>query len=300
MPYEMLLIQVALVLLTAPLIQGVIKNTKARFQSRRGPGYLQPYYDYAKFLRKDYVISPTTSWVFHVAPYVYFGTAAAAALFVPTFMTQGVTFNNLFILVYVSALGRFFLAAASLDAGSSFGGMGGSREMFIAVLVEPILMLSLFTVAMGAQTTTLSGMAAWASGTGLTFSGILAALAFLIVLVAETGRIPVDNPDTHLELTMIHEGMVLEYSGRPTGLIFWAASVKQLVLIVVFVNLFIPWSPPFVEGTALTGLLFGVKVLATAVLLAAIETSTNKIRLFRAPGLLAAGGVLAMLALAAQ
>ena len=300
MPYESLLIQVALVLLLAPLVQGVIKNTKARFQSRRGPGYLQPYYDYAKFLRKDYVVSPTVSWVFHVAPYVYFGSAVAAALFVPTLMNTGVTFNNLFILVYVFALGRFFLAAASLDAGSAFGGMGGSREMYIAVLVEPILMLTLFSVAMGAQTTTLSGMAAWASGTGLTFSGILAALAFLIVLVAETGRIPVDNPDTHLELTMIHEAMLLEYSGRPTGLIFWASAVKQLVLIVVFVNLFIPWNPPFVEGTAMAGVLFAVKVLATAVLLAVIETSTNKIRLFRAPGLLAAGGVLALLALAAQ
>ncbi len=300
MPYESLLIQVVLVLLLAPLVQGVIKNTKARFQSRRGPGYLQPYYDYAKFLRKDYVVSPTVSWVFHVAPYIYFGAAVAAALFVPTLMSTGVTFNNLFILVYVFALGRFFLAAASLDAGSAFGGMGGSREMYIAVLVEPILMLTLFSVAMGAQTTTLSGMAAWASGTGLTFSGLLAALAFLIVLVAETGRIPVDNPDTHLELTMIHEGMVLEYSGRPTGLIFWAASVKQLVLIVVFVNLFVPWVPPFVEGTVLSGALFALKVLATAVLLAAIETSTNKIRLFRAPGLLAAGGVLALLALAAQ
>ncbi|MHC1711266.1 MAG: respiratory chain complex I subunit 1 family protein [Solidesulfovibrio sp.] len=295
-----LVIQTVLVIALAPLIQGIVKNTKARLQSRRGPGYFQPYFDFCKFLRKDSVVSPTVSWVFHLAPYVYFGTSVVAALLVPTILNTGATFNNLFILVYLFALGRFFLAAAALDAGSAFGGMGGSREMFIGVLVEPILMLSLFTVALGAGTTSLSGMATWAAGGGLTFSGLLAALSFLIVLVAETGRIPVDNPDTHLELTMIHEAMVLEYSGRSVGLIFWASTIKQLVFILLFVNLFLPWSLPFMDGGSMVGVSLALKVLLTALLLACIESSTNKIRLFRVPGLMAAGGVLALLAVVAQ
>lgn len=295
------LLQAIVIVLLAPLIQGIVKNTKARLQSRRGPAYFQPYYDYAKYLKKDSVISPTVSWIFHFAPYIYFATTIGAATMVPTVFTHsGIQFDNLFTLVYLFALGRFFLAAASLDAGSSFGGMGGSREMFISVLVEPPLMLALFTVAYNADSTGLSAMAAAAGASPVTFSALLAAVSFLMITIAETGRIPVDNPDTHLELTMVHEGMVLEYSGRPVGLIFWASAIKQLIFILLLVNLFVPWQPEgFTSGLfAATWMLF--KVVLAAALLAAMETSTNKIRLFRVPGLMAAAGVVSLLALVAQ
>lgn len=295
------ILQVIGLVLLAPLVQGIIKNTKGRLQSRRGPGYFQSYFDFAKFLKKDQVVSPTVSWIFHSAPYVYFASAIGAAALVPTIFTPGaVQFDNLFVLVYLLALGRFFLALASLDAGSSFGGMGGSREMFISVLVEPALMLTIFTVAFTAGSTVLATMAQAAAQAPLSLAAVLAAIAFLIITVAETGRIPVDNPDTHLELTMVHEGMVLEYSGRPVGLIFWASAVKQLVFILLLINLFVPWNVFGQETAWLTALGLVIKVLAAAVLLAAIETSTNKMRLFRVPGLMVAAGCLSLLAIVAQ
>ncbi|HWR41778.1 respiratory chain complex I subunit 1 family protein [Sporomusa sp.] len=296
-----ILAQAIVIVFLAPLIQGIIKNTKGRLQSRRGPGYLQPYYDFVKFLKKDSVVSPTVSWIFHFAPYIYFATAIGAAALVPTVVTNaGVKFDNLLVLVYLFALGRFFLAAASLDAGSSFGGMGGSREMFISVLVEPPLMLALFTVTFSANSNSLSTMASAVTSAPITFSALLAAVAFIIITVAETGRIPVDNPDTHLELTMVHEGMVLEYSGRPVGLIFWASAIKQLVFVLLLVNLFIPWNLPGFDSQPFIAPWMFVKVVLAAVLLACIETSTNKIRLFRVPGLMAAAGVFSLLALIAQ
>lgn len=295
------IIQVIALVILAPLVQGIIKNTKGRLQSRRGPGYFQPYFDFAKFLAKDSVISPTVSWVFHFAPYIYFATAIGAAALVPTVFTgPGMQFDNLFTLVYLFALGRFFLAIASLDAGSSFGGMGGSREMFISVLVEPALMITLFTVAFNANSTVLSSMASAAAGAPVSLSTVLAAAAFLIITVAETGRVPVDNPDTHLELTMVHEGMVLEYSGRPVGLIFWASTIKQFIFILILVKLFIPWDFPGFDSTMMSAVSVGIKVLFMAVLLACIESSTNKMRLFRVPGLMAAAGCLSLLALVAQ
>ena len=180
MSITIIFIQALVITLCAPFIQGVIKKAKCRMQSRRGPGCFQPYYDFAKFLKKDSVVSPTVSWIFHLAPYIYFATAIGAAALAPTAATpNGVRFDNLFVLVYLFALGRFFLAAASLDAGSSFGGMGGSREMFISVLVEPPLMLALFTVAFGANSTSLSAMAHTAESSAVSFSAVLAAAAFL-------------------------------------------------------------------------------------------------------------------------
>ena len=301
MSITMITIQTILIVLMAPLIQGIVKNTKARLQSRRGPGYFQPYYDFAKYLKKDSVISPTVSWVFHFAPYIYFATAIGAAAMAPTIFTQvGVQFDSIFILVYMFGLGRFFLAAASLDAGSTFGGMGGSREMFISVLVEPALMLALFTVAFNANSTNIGAMAAASGAMPVTFSSILAAISFLIIIIAETGRIPVDNPDTHLELTMIHEAMVLEYSGRPIGLIFWASTIKQVVFILLLVNLFIPWYPEGFDSVLLIAIGMFIKLVLVAVLLALIEASTNKMRLFRMPGLMAAASVFSLLALVAQ
>ncbi len=297
------LAQAAMVASLAPLVAGLIKTAKARLQNRRGPGILQPYYDLAKFLGKDSVVSPTTSWLFAVAPSVYFaaalGAAALSPVLAPLASGLGMGLADLFMLLYLFALGRFFLALASLDAGSSFGGMGGSREMFIAVLAEPAILLALLAVALPAKSTGLTAMAASAAGAKWALSEVFAAVAFFIVLVAETGRIPVDNPDTHLELTMVHEGMILEYSGRPLGLIHWAVAIKQLVMITLFAVLFLPGAPfswpPLAQAAVLA-----VKVAATALALAAAETATNKMRLFRVPAFMTVSGVLALLALVAR
>lgn len=277
--------------LTAPLVAGIIKVCKARLQNRRGPGLLQVYYDLGKLLQKDSMVSPTASWIFTFAPYLYFAGAFGAAALLST--------GDLFALLYLLAVGRFFLALASLDAGSTFGGMGGSREMYINVLVEPVLLLTLLTVAARASSTKLAAMAAAAAITPFSLPYIFAAVAFLIILVAETGRIPVDNPDTHLELTMIHEAMVLEYSGRKLGLIFLAAASKQLTFILLFTILFFPWQPVGLSPL-MAIFLFVAKVVLTAVALAVIETSTNKMRLFKVPGFMGVAGMLALLALVAQ
>ncbi|HBV87138.1 MAG TPA: formate hydrogenlyase [Desulfosporosinus sp.] len=293
-----MLLQVVVLAVLAPLVAGVIKNTKGKMQSRRGPGYFQVYYDLRKFFKKDNVFSPTVSWIFKAAPYIYFATALGAAALVPTLLfDRGLHYDNIFVLIYMLGLGRFFLALASLDAGSSFGGMGGSREMFINILVEPVLMLTLFTVALRANGTGMSQMASASASSGISLSAILAAIAFLILTVAETGRIPVDNPDTHLELTMVHEGMVLEYCGRSVGLIFWGSALKQLVTILLMVNFFLPWNP---AGSLPPVVWMILKVLVIAVVLAGIETSTNKMRLFRLPGLLIATGCLSLLAIIAM
>ena len=285
-----------LVLAAAPLAAGFIKKVKALLQNRRGFPVYQPYLDLDKLLHKDSVVSPTTSYVFASAPYIYFAAAFTAAG-LSCLTSLGVT-ADFFLVVYVLALGRFFLAVASLDAGSTFGGMGGSREMFISVLVEPALLLALLTLALPAGTTGLAAMADEAVQSSLTVPYAMAAAAFFIVLVAETGRVPVDNPDTHLELTMVHEGMVLEYSGRELALIHWAAMMKQFTLLMLFGRLFIPWAP-FDAGIAAV-LWMGVKIGFGAVLLGLCETSTNKMRLFKLPVLLAVSGILSLLALIAQ
>lgn len=288
------IIKVIVLVLLAPLLQGIIKNTKGRFQSRRGPRYLQPYFDFIKFLRKDSVMSPTVSWVFHFTPYICFAASIGAAVLITiTFTKTGVKFDNLFIIAYLFGLSRFFLTIASLDTGSAFGGMGGSREMFFSVLEEPSLMLTVFTVA-------LNPMTSMGAHKPISLSSVLSAVAFIIILVAATGRIPVDNPDTHLELTMVHEGMILEYSGRPVGLLLWASTIKQLVLTLVAVNLFIPWNLPSFGSIDMSVVSMIIKVILVAILLACIETSTNKLRLFRVPGFITAAGFLSLLALVAQ
>ena len=289
-------IQALGVVLLAPLVAGMIKTAKARMQNRRGPKLFQVYFDLIKLLHKDSVVSPTVSWIFNLAPYIYFAGAVAAAALVPVSASRSSGVGDIFTLIYLLALGRFFLVLASLDAGSAFGGMGGAREMFIAVLVEPALLLSMMTVAFKAQSTNLGLMASMVENSPLSLAYVFAAVAFFIVLLAETGRIPVDNPDTHLELTMIHEGMTLEYSARKLALIFWASAVKQLVMILLFVLLFLPGN---VFGSEMfSGIV--LKVLLVAMVIAIAETSTNKLRLFKVPDFLAVSCLLSLLALVAQ
>jgi formate hydrogenlyase subunit 4 len=307
------LFQIALVLLLAPLITGFNRVFKARVQTRQGPSLIQPYRDLYKLLRKGMVIPETASWIFSATPLVLFVTTLLASLLIPTVCARAPlsVFGGVLAVVYLLALGRFFLALGGLDAGSSFGGLGSSREMTISAIAEPALMLALFTVALGANTsvaigsgsTNLSIVALSELGHSWLFlapSQMLAFAALFIVLIAETGRIPVDNPATHLELTMIHEAMILEYSGSYLALIEWAAAIKQLLLMTILVNIFFPfglsmtWAPAAVLSSLLWFLL---KLLLLSLVVGVVEVSNAKMRLFRVPELLAVAFVLGALAL---
>jgi formate hydrogenlyase subunit 4 len=251
------------------------------------------------------VIPDTASWVFGATPYVLFVTTLLAGLMIPTVSARAPLSmaGGVLAVVYLLALGRFFLALAGLDTGSSFGGLGSSREMTISAIAEPALMLAVFTVALSAGSTNLSTVAESALGQSWRFlapSQMLAFAALFVVLIAETGRIPVDNPATHLELTMIHEAMILEYSGPLLALIEWSASIKQLVLMTLLVNVFFPfglspdWSAPALASSLL---LFVAKLLLLAGVVVLVETTNAKLRLFRVPELLAVAFVLSALAL---
>lgn len=298
-------LQTALLLLLAPLVTGCIRNWKAKLQNRRGARIWQPYLDLAKFLRKDMVISEHASWVFRAAPYLVFITAILVGLMVPLVCIQAPLslFGGVLAVVGLLALGRFFLALGGLDPASAFGGMGSSREMTIAAIAEPALMLALFTVAITVGSTDISQIVAAAQAPDwklLDPTHLMAFAALFVVLLAETGRIPIDNPATHLELTMIHEAMLLEYSGRYLALMEWGASIKQLVLMALLANVFIPVGLAGDNSMASLGLglaffLGKIALLSAAVVL--VETANAKLRLFRVPDLLSAALVLATLAL---
>ncbi len=298
-------LQLVLLLLVAPLLSGIIKTLKARLQTRRGPGVLQSYRDIFKLLRKGMVIPETASWIFSATPYIVFVTAALVGLMIPMTTTDAPLslFGGVLAVVYLLALGRFFLALGGLDAGSSFGGLGSSREMTLSAIAEPAMMLAIFTVALAASSTNLSEMAKVAVSQSWKFlapSQMLAFAALFIVLIAETGRIPVDNPATHLELTMIHEAMILEYSGPYLALLEWGASIKQLVLMTLVVNTFFPfglsadWTA---RGLGLGLIFYLTKMVLLACLIVLVETTNAKLRLFRVPELLMVSFILGALAL---
>jgi formate hydrogenlyase subunit 4 len=299
------LAQLSLFLIISPLVTGVIRTMKARFQTRRGPSIWQPYLDLYKLLRKGMIIPDTASWLFSATPYVVFLTAAMVSLMIPMVATEAPLslFGGVLAVVYLLALGRFFLALGGLDTGTSFGGLGSSREMTISAIAEPAMMVAIFTVAIAANSTNLSEVAKSAVGQSWRFlapSQMLAFGALFIVLIAETGRIPVDNPATHLELTMIHEAMILEYSGPYLALIEWGASLKQLVLMTLLVNTFVPFglSPGWNVSGIATGLGFYLlKLLIICCLIVLVETTNAKMRLFRVPELLAVAFILGALAL---
>ena len=298
-------LQTLLLLALSPLVTGCIRNWKAKLQNRRGPRVWQPYLDLAKFLRKDMVISEHASWIFRAMPYVLFLSTLVAGLMMPLISVAAPLslFGGALAFVGLLALGRFFLALGGLDPASAFGGMGSSREMTISAIAEPALMLAIFTVAITARSTNLSQMLLVAQGPAfhwLNPAHLLAFAALFIVLLAETGRIPVDNPATHLELTMIHEAMVLEYSGRYLALIEWSASLKQFILMALLVNIFFPLgiaTDLTVPALAVSLAWFFAKLLALAGAVVLVETTNAKLRLFRVPDLLSAAFILAALAL---
>jgi formate hydrogenlyase subunit 4 len=294
----LLLLNLALALLLAPLLNGIIKTAKAGWQNRRGPSILQPWYDLLKYLSRESVVSEHASWLFVVAPYVYFAAHLAAAALVPTVIAQsplgGV--GDVVLLVGLLALARFTLALAALDTASNFAGMGTSRELAFASLVEPALMLALFALALPAGSTALGALVGSGS---VSVAQVLALAALFIVAIAETGRLPVDNPDTHLELTMAHEGMLLEYAGRPLGLLLWATHIKQLVVLSLIAALLFPWG--IARDATLGALLVGgasylVKLGGLALALVVVETTNVKLRIFRVPELLGAASLLGLLA----
>ena len=298
--------QTIVLLVLSPLIVGLVRKVKARLQLRRGASIVQPYADLVKLFRKQPVVSTTTSWIFTATPYIVFASTLAAGLLVPVFASKTpLNFaGNIIALVYLLALGTFFLMLAGLDAGSAFGGMGSSREAIVASLTEPAMILSIFAIALTAGSTNLSTIVhknALLEGIVTDPSPHLMAFAALVIVaIAETGRVPVDNPATHLELTMIHEAMILEYSGRYLALVEWAAGLKLLVFLTLIANVFAPWGiATTLEPTALAiGLaIYLVKVSGMAVLIGVIESMFAKLRLFRVTDLLGVAFILALLGL---
>ncbi|MGE5061478.1 MAG: respiratory chain complex I subunit 1 family protein [Betaproteobacteria bacterium] len=297
-------LQLAIVMFGSPLLVGLIRKAKARLQARRGAPVFQPYADIRKLLSKETVVSENTSWLFRFTPYLLATTMMLSALIVPVLSTRTTLgfMGNIIALIYLFLLGTFFLALVGLDAGSAFGGMGASREVAIAALAEPTVLIAIFGIALRAGTTSLDGMITRFAAEPLLMLNtghLLAFFAFFIVALAENGRLPVDNPTTHLELTMIHEAMILEYSGRYLALVEWAAGMKLFLFLTLLSNLFFPWgvaldNTPVALVIALIALAIKLVVFVGAIAL--LETSVAKLRLFRVPELLAGSFTIALLA----
>ena len=283
------IVQALVLLAFAPLIAGIINKVKAFLQKRQGASVLQEYFDLRKWWKKPTILTPHTSVIFILAPVAYFVTSFLAASMVPGFLAGQVSISDAFVFVYILALGRFFMTLSSMDAATSFGGMGGSREIYISVLVEPAVMLAILINSLRYHSTTLSSMVIDYDGAYLTVSAALACVAFFLVILAENSRLPVDNPDTHLELTMIHEGMTLQYSGPLLTLIHLGSMLKIMVFLTLFGALYLPLAVPL-----------AVKILFGAVLIGVVEILNNKMRLFKVRVYLGAAIVLLLLAIIAE
>ncbi|MBL8668167.1 MAG: NADH-quinone oxidoreductase subunit H [Rhodospirillales bacterium] len=296
-------LQMLLVLAIAPLLTGFVRWVKARMLRRRGASPLQPYRDLLRLVRKEVVLAESASWLFRVAPYLVFTAIWVAAALIPTFAT-GLLFSwsaDMIAIVALLGTARFFLALAGMDVGTSFGGLGSSREMMIASVAEPAMLMAVFTLSLLAGSTQLSAVANFMldQSVGLRISLGLVLVALLIVSIAENARIPVDNPSTHLELTMVHEAMVLEYSGRHLAMIEAAAFLKLVLYASLIACVFAPWGMA-AAGDGFFAYLVGtgvylLKLAVAGVLLAAFETSIAKMRVFRVPEFLGAALMLGLL-----
>ncbi len=300
------LIQALLLIAIAPLVSGVIARMKARIQNRHGASLWRPYADLLKLFRKQDLIPNTASVLFRFAPTILFAATAAAAAFVPMLHPAalfGVS-GDIILLVYLLAIGRFFLMLGAMDGGSSFGGLGASREALVSALAEAPLLLALISVAILSHTVSLSGIVLTTVQQGpLHLSAVYAfALgALVLIAIAETGRIPVDNPSTHLELTMIHEAMVLEYSGPSLALIEWASAIKLTLIMAMLAGIFAPWgmaTSASIAALLLAPLALIFKLTVLAVSIAVIESSIAKLRIYLIPDFLGMASALAILAVA--
>ncbi|OIP08808.1 MAG: formate hydrogenlyase [Betaproteobacteria bacterium CG2_30_59_46] len=294
--------QTLLFILAAPLLAGWVKRVKCHLQNRAAPAVWQPYRDLAKLIKKNLVLAENASWLFRAVPYIVFGATLLAAAAVPLIAVHLPTsaIADVIVLVGFFALARFFTALAALDIGTAFGGMGASREMTVAALAEPAMLMAVFTLAMTAHSTNLSVATETVLQAGLVLrpSFLFALLALLMVAVAECGRIPVDNPATHLELTMLHEAMILEYNGRHLALIEWAAQIKLMIYAVLIIDFFFPWgiASEFSASALSVGVLaVTAKLMLLAMLLVVWETVLAKMRLFRVPQFLGFAFLLALL-----
>ncbi len=296
-------LQMLLVVAVAPLLTGLVRKAKARLMRRQGAPITQPYRDLLRLMRKEVVLAENASWLFRITPYMVFAATWVAAAIIPTFAT-GLMFNwtaDIIALVALLGSARFFLALAGMDVGTSFGGLGSSREMMIASMAEPAMLLTVFSVALVAGSTQLSTIAHVMASpeVGLRVSLGLALVGLIIVALAENARIPVDNPSTHLELTMVHEAMVLEYSGRHLAMIELAASLKMVLYLSLIAAIFLPFG--MADGRAGIAA-FGVgllsylaKLAAGGLALAVFEVSIAKMRVFRVPDFLGAALMMSLL-----
>jgi formate hydrogenlyase subunit 4 len=296
------LFELSLFVCGAPLLAGWIKWCKCRLQNRRAPSLLQPYRELAKLFRKRPVVAEQASWLFEAAPYFIFASVALAAAVVPFIAVHLPTayVADVIVLVGLFALGRFFLVLAGMDVGTAFGGMGSSREMTIASLSEPAMLMAVFALAMSASTTNLASAIDYLLDNGLLLrpSFVFALGGLTLVAIAETGRVPVDNPATHLELTMIHEAMILEYSGKYLALIEWAGQIRLMIYAVLIANIFLPWG--IAETLSPAALARGIaaiagKLMVLGALLAVAETLVAKMRLFRVQEFLGFAYILSLL-----
>lgn len=298
-------LEMTLVVGLAPLLIGWVRRVKAYVYGRRGPSLVQPYRDLVRLLLKDALIPENASWIYRTAPYVVFAAIWVAAALIPTF-AAGLIFHwaaDLIAIVGLFGLARFALAVASMDVGTSFGGIGSSREMLIASLAEPALLMIVFTISLFAGSTQLASVVGFvlAGEFGLRASMGLALVAVAIVAIAENARVPVDNPATHLELTMVHEAMVLEYSGRHLAMIEAAAAVKLLAWLSLIAAIFLPFGMAADPAAGIAAMAVGlfswlVKLFVLATLLGLLETAVAKMRVFRVPEFLGGAFALGVLA----
>jgi len=301
-------VQIGTVMTGAPLVVGLTRQVRARWEGRAGGGVLQPWRDIIKQLGKQQITPLGTTVVFAAAPAIVAGSTLLIAAIAPLVATGSPldASADLFAVVGLLFVGTVALTLAGIDTGTSFGGMGASREITIAALVEPTILLAVFALSMPAGSANLGALVANTithPGQVVSLAAVLAFAALVIVIVAETGRLPVDNPATHLELTMVHEAMVLEYAGPRLALVEWAAGMRLTVLLALLANLFAPWG---IAGShpGAVDIIVGVaavvaKVAVLAALLATVEVFIAKLRLFRVPELLAGSFLLALLAVIA-
>ncbi len=288
----------------SPLCVGIIRKVKAIMQNRKGASIMQPYFDLYKLFHKDEVISKNASWIFRFAPYLIFAISILIPLGIPLIASaESISpISDFIVIVYLLALSTFFLSLSGIDVGSAFGGFGSSREMTLSALTEGVLMFSMIPIALIAQTTNLTMMAATASSLPLNdfFPISIAFVGFFIAMLSETGRIPFDNPATHLELTMIHEAMILEHSGKRLALIEWASANKLLIFAALGINMFFPWGIAHdltLDKIAVSLFFFLVKLLILIAAIAFMESSTAKFRLFRLPDVLLTGLIFGIIAI---
>lgn len=293
-----IILQLILFIVISPVLSGLISKIKNNIRMRKGQGILQPYYNLAKLSSKGEVVSETASWIFRITPFVVFASMFVSALLIPVFILRSPLNHagDFLALIFIFSLGRFFLALSALDTGSSFGGMGSSREMFISSLVEPAFCMAVFAVSLQFGSTDIS---AFSGAHTIAVSSIVAGVTLFLVTIAETSRIPVDNQETHLELTMVHEAMLLEYSGRSLALIEMAAYIKQMILFFLIAQIVFPITLP-VYGN-FPQIFFWIlwylgRIIIIAIAVALVEVSVAKMRLFRVADFLGLAFVLGVIA----